>query len=157
VYSLPYAEDLHEKLSIIGGMLLASGVFFDVFGYGTSNLFTPFGPADQIASQTSYVGYALAGLLVGFGTKLSNGCTSGHGLCGLPRLSVRSLVAVVVFLSTGIAISTLRYYVGLGPFSDERLNPVFNYNHMASANVCIAVGVLLPLVGAYVKTHADHK
>ena len=46
---------------------------------------------------------AAGGLLVGFGTSLSNGCTSGHGVCGLGRLSLRSLVAVLVFLGTGIA------------------------------------------------------
>jgi len=46
---------------------------------------------------------AAGGLLVGFGTSLGNGCTSGHGVCGLGRLSLRSLIAVVVFLGTGIA------------------------------------------------------
>jgi uncharacterized membrane protein YedE/YeeE len=45
---------------------------------------------------------ALAGVLVGFGTSLSNGCTSGHGVCGLGRLSKRSLVATLIFLSTGV-------------------------------------------------------
>lgn len=44
---------------------------------------------------------ALAGLLVGFGTRLGNGCTSGHGVCGLSRFSKRSLVAVLVFMSIG--------------------------------------------------------
>ncbi len=43
-----------------------------------------------------------AGLLVGFGTQLGNGCTSGHGVCGLSRLSPRSLVAVVTFMATGM-------------------------------------------------------
>lgn len=99
-------------------MLLASGIFFNIFGYGTSSGgFVPFGPVDQITSGTSYIGCGLAGLLVGFGTKLSNGCTSGHGLCGLPRLSMRSFVAVGVFLCTAIAISTIRLHLTLGPFS----------------------------------------
>lgn len=49
---------------------------------------------------------AAAGLLVGVGTKISNGCTSGHGVCGLARLSKRSLVAVVTFLCTGFATSS---------------------------------------------------
>ncbi len=44
---------------------------------------------------------AVAGLLVGIGTRLGNGCTSGHGVCGLSRLSLRSLVAVVAFMFTG--------------------------------------------------------
>jgi uncharacterized membrane protein YedE/YeeE len=44
----------------------------------------------------------VAGLLVGFGTRLGNGCTSGHGVCGLGRLSGRSLLAVLTFMATGI-------------------------------------------------------
>ena len=45
---------------------------------------------------------ALAGVLVGFGTALARGCTSGHGVCGLGRLSLRSLVATLTFLSVGL-------------------------------------------------------
>ena len=45
----------------------------------------------------------LAGVLVGFGTSLGNGCTSGHGVCGLGRLSKRSFVAVMTFMATAIA------------------------------------------------------
>jgi hypothetical protein len=44
-----------------------------------------------------------AGLLVGFGTRLSNGCTSGHGVCGVSRLSARSIVATITFIATGAA------------------------------------------------------
>lgn len=94
-----------------------SGLFFLIFQYDTYNGFAPYGPKEDILQKTSYLGFALAGLLVGFGTKLSNGCTSGHGLCGLARFSIRSLIAVSSFLATGIAISTLRHYVTLGPFS----------------------------------------
>ena len=96
---------------------MAGGIFFDIFRYDTHNKFTPFGPADNIDEYTSYLGFALAGLLVGFGTKLGNGCTSGHGLCGMARLSIRSFVAVGIFLPCAIAIGTLRYYVTLGPFT----------------------------------------
>lgn len=46
---------------------------------------------------------ALAGALVGFGTRVGGGCTSGHGVCGLGRFSLRSLVAVIVFMATGMA------------------------------------------------------
>jgi uncharacterized protein len=46
--------------------------------------------------------YILAGLLVGFGTTLGNGCTSGHGVCGISRFSKRSLVATVIFITAGI-------------------------------------------------------
>ena len=44
-----------------------------------------------------------AGLLVGFGTKLGGGCTSGHGICGVARLSVRSVAATVIFMTAAIA------------------------------------------------------
>ncbi len=49
----------------------------------------------------------VAGLVVGFGTRLGGGCTSGHGVCGIARLSARSLVAVVVFIATGVVTATL--------------------------------------------------
>ncbi len=53
----------------------------------------------------------LGGILVGFGTRLGNGCTSGHGVCGLSRLSLRSFVATFLFLSIGILIATLREFL----------------------------------------------
>ena len=46
-----------------------------------------------------------AGLLVGFGTRLGSGCTSGHGVCGLSRFSTRSLVATCFFMATGFGIA----------------------------------------------------
>lgn len=49
----------------------------------------------------------IAGLLVGFGTRMGSGCTSGHGILGLARLSPRSMVAVATFLGAGIATATL--------------------------------------------------
>jgi len=49
----------------------------------------------------------LAGLLVGFGARLGNGCTSGHGVCGIARLSPRSLVATAVFMAAGMAVVAL--------------------------------------------------
>lgn len=49
----------------------------------------------------------VAGLLVGYGTRLGGGCTSGHGVCGMSRLSARSLVAVLAFMTTGALTATL--------------------------------------------------
>ncbi|MGL6001137.1 MAG: YeeE/YedE family protein [Plesiomonas sp.] len=52
----------------------------------------------------------VAGLLVGFGAKLGNGCTSGHGICGMGRLSVRSIIATCTFMATGfITVYLLRH------------------------------------------------
>lgn len=50
----------------------------------------------------SYVTYAVAGLLVGYGTRLGSGCTSGHGVCGIARLSPRSFAAVTTFMASAI-------------------------------------------------------
>lgn len=57
-----------------------------------------------------------AGLLAGYGTRMANGCTSGHGVCGLARLSPRSLAAVLVFMGSGMAtVAVLRQVAGVAP------------------------------------------
>jgi uncharacterized membrane protein YedE/YeeE len=57
---------------------------------------------------------AAGGLLVGFGTRMGGGCTSGHGVCGLGRLSARSLVAVILFMATGmVAAYVTRHLLGV--------------------------------------------
>ncbi|SRR5579871_6703770 len=58
-------------------------------------------PEQTIAANATWL--TLAGILVGFGSVWGNGCTSGHGVCGLSRLSTRSLVATMTFMATGIA------------------------------------------------------
>lgn len=62
-------------------------------------------PAVSITASLPVI--ALAGLLVGFGTRMGSGCTSGHGIVGLARLSPRSIAAVITFLSAGVATVTL--------------------------------------------------
>ncbi len=58
----------------------------------------------------------VAGVLVGVGTQLGNGCTSGHGVCGVSRLSVRSLVATATFMITGFGtVFVVRHLLGGGP------------------------------------------
>lgn len=55
----------------------------------------------------------VAGLLVGFGTRLGNGCTSGHGVCGIARLSTRSIAATATFMASAVAtVFVLRHVVG---------------------------------------------
>ncbi len=56
---------------------------------------------------------ALAGVLVGFGTRLGSGCTSGHGVCGLARLSPRSMAAVAVFVTVGVMTVAAMNCLGL--------------------------------------------
>jgi len=57
----------------------------------------------NIQLESRYTRLAAAGLIVGFGTKLGNGCTSGHGVCGIGRLSPRGLAATCTFILAGIA------------------------------------------------------
>lgn len=64
------------------------------------SLFTAL-PASGIETGNGVI--VIAGLLVGLGTRYGSGCTSGHGVCGLSRFSLRSLVATLVFMSTGFA------------------------------------------------------
>ena len=59
--------------------------------------------------------FLVAGLIVGFGTRLGSGCTSGHGVCGLARLSPRSLASVATFMATGIlTVFVIRHLLGVG-------------------------------------------
>lgn len=71
------------------------------------------GAMPQQTVSGNLVGMALAGLLVGVGTSLGSGCTSGHGVCGLARLSGRSLAAVVTFMAFAFAtVFVLRHVIG---------------------------------------------
>lgn len=74
---------------LIGGLLAAPGLL-GLFGLAS---------APQIA--TPWASSVLAGLLVGFGARLGSGCTGGHGICGLSRLSPRSIAATVFFMLSG--------------------------------------------------------
>jgi uncharacterized protein len=74
----------------------------------------PGGGAIQQTVPGNLAGMAVAGLLVGLGTALGSGCTSGHGVCGLARLSRRSLAAVLTFMATGFAtVFVLRHILGV--------------------------------------------
>lgn len=66
-------------------------------------------PTPEMPSSWSLV--AAAGLLVGFGTRMAAGCTSGHGVCGIARLSPRSMVATAVFMATAVAVVAFTRHV----------------------------------------------
>jgi uncharacterized protein len=68
-------------------------------------------PAPQMPA--SWILTAVAGLLVGFGTRMGGGCTSGHGVCGVARLSPRSLTATAIFVGTAAAVvAVMRHVIG---------------------------------------------
>lgn len=79
-------------------------------GLGLGGLFLRFLRPEvfTLISSASSLDYVLAGFLVGVGTLLGNGCTSGHGVCGISRLSIRSIVATVTFITAG-ALSVLLF------------------------------------------------
>ncbi|WP_236450664.1 YeeE/YedE family protein [Stutzerimonas stutzeri] len=63
--------------------------------------------------QTNWLGLLAAGLLVGIGTRYGSGCTSGHGVCGISRLSPRSIAATLAFMAAGFAtVFVLRHLLG---------------------------------------------
>jgi uncharacterized membrane protein YedE/YeeE len=89
----PTKGELLWRSSFVAG-LLGGGVVLrmflpDAFNFG---IVRPYG------------GLAVAGLLVGFGTRLGSGCTSGHGVCGISRLSPRSMVATATFVTSGAIV-----------------------------------------------------
>jgi len=72
------------------------------------------GPAPTATQLTGSIGLiVLAGLLVGLGTRIGNGCTSGHGVCGISRLNLRGIVATLVYIGAGAAmVAALRFVFG---------------------------------------------
>ena len=68
-------------------------------------------PLAAPAMPSSWIVVVVAGLLVGYGTRLGGGCTSGHGICGIARLSPRSIVATLVFMVVAIAVVAIQRHV----------------------------------------------
>lgn len=69
--------------------------------------------APEFGITSSLPVIVVAGILVGFGTRLGSGCTSGHGVCGMSRLSLRSMVAVALFMASGaITVALAKLAVG---------------------------------------------
>jgi uncharacterized membrane protein YedE/YeeE len=98
-----------RKESIPVGMLFILGLLLAVPFW---NLF--FGDIERQAVSDNYFILGVSGLLVGFGSSYGNGCTSGHGVCGLSRGSIRSLIATFSFMFTGfLTVYILRNILGL--------------------------------------------
>jgi hypothetical protein len=90
----PAAGDAMWRVAFLLGLAAAPFVF---------TLLAPTGFAMAPTIDAGLATLVIAGLLVGFGTRLGSGCTSGHGVCGLSRLSPRSLVATLSFMGAGFA------------------------------------------------------
>ena len=87
------------------------GGLFLVGLIGAPLIYSVFGDLPQSVMQTSSIGLVIAGLLVGVGTRIGGGCTSGHGVIGLSRLSMRSLAATITFMFGGFVTVYLVQHV----------------------------------------------
>ena len=84
------STDRPDNFLFLFGLILGP-IFYSVFSGGVVSNVT-----------SSYALIIVAGLLVGFGTKIGSGCTSGHGICGISRFSLRSIIATISFIITGV-------------------------------------------------------
>jgi uncharacterized membrane protein YedE/YeeE len=92
------------RIAFLAGMMIAGALFMQ---------FVPSPPRLQTGATPLLLA---AGFLVGFGTRIGGGCTSGHGVCGLGRLSRRSMAAVVTFMAAGMAtVFAMRHLSGMSP------------------------------------------
>jgi uncharacterized protein len=97
------ASDAPWRLLFVAGLVIGAGLIALVAG----------SPALRI--EASWPLLILGGLLVGYGTQLGSGCTSGHGVCGIARLSPRSIAATVVFMAAAaVTVFVMRHILGGG-------------------------------------------
>lgn len=98
----PVPGDRRWRSMFIGGLILGATML--------TALVSTLPPAKL---QTGWLGMAVAGLIVGYGTRMGSGCTSGHGVCGIARLSTRSILATMTFMAFGaITVFVLRHLLG---------------------------------------------
>ena len=95
-------DDFLVKAALLAGMVAAPTVFLLATGAGP-----------EITVPVSMLALIVGGVIVGVGVTLGNGCTSGHGVCGLARFSLRSLVATLTFMATTAAtVFVVRHVIG---------------------------------------------
>ncbi|MFM9916992.1 MAG: YeeE/YedE family protein [Rhizobacter sp.] len=98
----PHKGDVAWRVAFVGGLIAAPLLYAVFFGRPEARI------------DAGYGALVTAGLLVGVGSRYGSGCTSGHGVCGLSRLSPRSLVATGTFMSAGFAtVFLIRHVLGL--------------------------------------------
>ena len=99
----PAATDRDWRLAFIAGLIAAPLLAAVLLGV----------PLPKPAISASLAVVTIGGLLVGFGSRMGGGCTSGHGVCGVARLSARSLAATAIFMVVAIAtVAVVRHGIG---------------------------------------------
>lgn len=95
-------DDRGWRLTFIAGLIIAP-IVLGLLGH----------PLPEPQMPVSWLQIVAAGLLVGFGARIGGGCTSGHGVCGIARLSARSIAATAIFIASGIiAVAIVRHGFG---------------------------------------------
>jgi len=95
-------HDWKERSALIAGLFAVPAVLALVFGGGETHL------------TSNVVVIVLGGLLVGLGTRIANGCTSGHGVCGISRLSLRGIVATLIYICGGaVTVVLFKHILGV--------------------------------------------
>ena len=98
----PVRGDVLWRLAFVGGIIAAPLVY------------SIFQTLPQVQIDADYAALIAAGLLVGVGTRYGSGCTSGHGVCGLSRLSLRSLAATAIFMGAGfVTVYVVRHLLSV--------------------------------------------
>ena len=105
----PNASDKTWRILFFAGLIIGSSIYVILEERFLEINLNPF----QLNDQNHIVFLVVGGLLVGFGSQVGSGCTSGHGVCGLGRLSFRSLVATITFMITAcLTVLVVRYLIG---------------------------------------------
>ena len=107
VAGFKFGPMFHIRLCFLVGMVTVVDLYYNFSGrfmFGQKVL--------DAEEDINIVSWILGGLLIGYGVRWSGGCTSGHGVCGLPRFSKRSLIAVCIFMSFGIATASINAVIG---------------------------------------------
>ena len=95
-------HDMAERGALVAGLLIAPAVVAIMMGGAQTHL------------TDNWVLVIIAGLLVGVGTRLANGCTSGHGVCGISRLSLRGIVATAFYIGAGgLTVVLFKHVLGV--------------------------------------------
>lgn len=88
------------RLVYAAGLIIGAGIWFAANGF------------QPVVTEIAWWQLALGGFVAGYGARMSNGCTSGHGICGLGSLQLPSLLAVIIFLASAMASAALVEYAG---------------------------------------------
>ena len=146
------------KFAFFIGLITLPNIFGAIWGKSLTINGTTFIMFDSNASTIAHLdlyGWVIGGILVGFGTRMGNGCTSGHGVCGLPRFSIRSFVATCTFMMTGFLMATLRFNY---PFFTNGIQFSDSYDNLFEwFTLCAFVALYIYFVLVIVQASSDRK